>query len=60
MITRNLAALGIEQELLYVGNEPGKLLAIKNIFKQVIRLNFNHNFLELQQIYVCRDSSRLS
>lgn len=31
---KNVAALGIEQELVYVANEPGKLLAIKNLFKQ--------------------------
>jgi len=30
---RNVTALGIEQELVYVANEAGKLLAIKNLFK---------------------------
>lgn len=31
---KNVSALGIEQQLTYVGNEAGKLLAIKNLFKQ--------------------------
>ena len=31
---RNITAVGIEQELKYVGNEAGKLLAIKNTFKE--------------------------
>lgn len=31
---RNTASYSVEQELLYVGNDEGKLIAIRNLFKE--------------------------
>lgn len=53
---RNVAALGIEQELVYVANEPGKLLAIKNLFKQVDKTlrNFDSKSKKFFKVYLIK------
>ena len=48
MLHRNSVAQTIEQKLLYVGDESGKLIAIRDMIQKVISLissnyKFNHN-----------------
>jgi ATP-dependent RNA helicase DDX52/ROK1 len=36
---RNVATFSVEQELIYVGNEHGKLFSLRELFKKVISIN---------------------
>ncbi len=40
---RNSAAETVEQQLLFVGSENGKLLAVRNLIKQVCEVHFSHS-----------------